>query len=162
MFLSSPILFIAVLLLIDAVHVEGVFTLVSGLLLVSLGLVAVFVRRSPRVRLRVSDKGLWLMPDRSNWFLLAKSVQDPVTVNWPDITEIDDGGVWYGYRKLRFSTESSSYQLNTTFLDCDLRSIVSVIDQQLMKMGKQLVEQRLGMSARSGKWRVTTDKRTPI
>lgn len=49
--------------------------------------------------------------------------------------------------------------MKTTFLDCDLRSIVSAIDQKIMKTGKRLIEQGLGMSARSGKWQVTTDER---
>ena len=155
--LALPILFFAVLTVIAKAHFMAVLALVSGLFFASLGYFAIRAGRSPRVRLRVTDQGLWLLPDKSDWFLFQKSEQNPVILSWGDIVGIEDGGVLYGYRRLRFLTEEVRHQLNTTFLDSDPRTIVSAVDQKLQQNRKQLVEQSLGLFARSGKWRVKAE-----
>ncbi|WP_300012532.1 hypothetical protein [uncultured Roseobacter sp.] len=157
---ALPTLFFAFLAVVTNAHLWAVLLLGCGLLLVSVGYSAFRFGRSPRVRLRVTDRGLWLLPDGSDWYLFKEPKLTPMTLFWGEIEGVGDGGVFYGYRKLRFSTEDSDHHLNTTFLDSDSRSVVSAIDQKLRQNGKQLVEQKIGMVARSGKWRVAADELT--
>lgn len=152
--LACPMLFFAVVAKNANAHFIAVLLLIAGLLFASMGFLAANICHSPRVRLRVTNQGLWVLPDDNDWNLLKKSKLDPVTLLWGEIVGVEDGGVWYGYRRLRFLTEELDFQLNTSFLDFGPRSIVSAIDQKLRLNRKQLVEHDLGMFARSGKWRV--------
>ena len=126
---------------------------VFGLFL-GVGLTFAFGSHTPRVRLRVSDQGIWMLPDRSDWFLLRRPHKDPVTLSLQDLVRMDDGGVLYGYRRLSVVSTSGISRINTTFLDTDLRAIVARIHQQLEGRGKGLVEQGLDARARSGVWHV--------
>lgn len=158
LFLATlPILFFAYLAVVAHIYLWTVLSLGFGLFLLRVGYSACRFGRSPRVRLRVTDRGLWLLPDESDWYLFKEPKQTAVTLLWGEIKAVDDGGVFYGYRKLRFSTEDSDHQLNTTFLDCKARAVVSAIDQKLRQNQKRLVEQEIGMFARSGTWRVVAD-----
>lgn len=158
LFLATlPVLLFAFLAVAAHAHLWTVLSLGFGLLLIRVAYSACRFGRSPRVRLRIADRGLWLLPDKSDWYLFKEPKQSPVTLLWGEINAVDDGGVFYGYRKLRFSTKDSDHQLNTTFLDCNARAVVSAIDKKLRQNRKQLVEQGIGMFARSGTWRVVAD-----
>ncbi|MEP3348135.1 MAG: hypothetical protein ABJN34_17195 [Litoreibacter sp.] len=154
---ALPVLFFAFFALTANAYLWAALSLGFGLLFMKVAHSAFRFGHSPRVRLRVGDQGLWILPDESDWNLLKEPKATPVTLSWSEIHGVDDGGVFYGYRRLRFSNEDTDHHLNTTFLDSNARSVVSAIDQKLRQNRKQLVEQKIVLVARSGRWRVAVD-----
>lgn len=154
---ALPVLFFAFLALAANAYLWAALSLGFGLLFVKVAYSAFRFGHSPRVRLRVTDQGLWVLPDKIDWNLLKEPKPTPVALSWNEIHGVDDGGVFYGYRRLRFLNEDTDHHLNTTFLDSDARSVVLAIDQKLKQNRKQLVEKKIGLVARSGRWRVAVD-----
>ncbi|WP_299152079.1 hypothetical protein [uncultured Tateyamaria sp.] len=158
-FLSLAVLILVLALWMGTIigYAQATILFLAGIVFGGLGLLAVARPPSMQPRLQVLDDGVWLVPDKTHWFVLSRSVQDPVTLPWAEIVKIDDGGVWYGYRKLGLSTNTGRYQINTTFLDNNPRSIIAAINQGLAQHGKRFVEARHALTRRSGTWVLEPD-----
>lgn len=154
------VLFVPCLLVAYFSWARGSFDLMSLLFLfgavffLGLGLISAFGLRAPRPRLRVSDQGIWISPDKTDWLPLAPGMAEPATIPLNDLIRVGDGGVLYGHRRLTLVSDHGIFRINTTHLDTTLRSIVAGISDHLERNGKALVEQELPLRVRSGVWQV--------
>lgn len=134
--------------------VRSVLFMLVGPLFLVLGLAPILRRPAPRVRLEITDHVIHVLPDRLDWFLFWPPEKETNAVALDDLTGIDDGGVMYGYRRLRIKTDQKTYRVNTTHLDTDLRSIVALINARLAPKQKTLVEKTGVGRARTGVWTI--------
>ncbi len=119
------------------------------------GCLAFFPRRAPLVRVRLTDDALWMVPDQNHWAQFAKPPDVAVEIPLTQITRIDDGGVYYSYRRLTVAWADEAVAVNTTHLDQDLRRITDAIAQAMKAKGLRLKEVIPVMAKRGGVWTVT-------